>query len=201
MPKEYQRLTRTRSQSGFAFAYVSRSSLWLGKDHLLCVDTTGYTENYKRFYFRDIQAITVQQTEQQHWWTGIFGFVAFVFVIFSISVAPNVPVSQWSGGAMVGEGILVGGLVFSILLLVVNLLRGPTCKCYLRTAVQVELLSPLNRVGRARNALARIRPLIVAVQGQLAPEEISSRLRQAVEGATGQVPGSGLQSDPARQQP
>jgi hypothetical protein len=37
---------------------MSHPSLWLGEDHLLCVDSNGYAETYKRFYFRDVQAIT-----------------------------------------------------------------------------------------------------------------------------------------------
>ena len=49
---EYQRLTRAHPRSGFAVAFAARSSLWLGKDHLLCIDSTGFSESYKRFYFR-----------------------------------------------------------------------------------------------------------------------------------------------------
>ena len=62
--QEYQRLTWARRRpSGFIAFSATRSSLWLGSDHLLCIDTTGYTENYKRFYFRDIQAIVIRKTE------------------------------------------------------------------------------------------------------------------------------------------
>ena len=59
--KEYQRLTRARlRRAGFFTAVATRSSLWLGKDHLLCIDSNGYGEDYKRFYFRDIQTITLR---------------------------------------------------------------------------------------------------------------------------------------------
>ena len=59
---EYIRLARARMKSGFQVATSNRSSLWLGKDHLLCVETTGYTETYKRFFFRDIQVLTLRRT-------------------------------------------------------------------------------------------------------------------------------------------
>src|SRR5882724_2221817 len=36
------------------------SSLWLGPDHLLVVEIAGITEKYRRFYFRDIQAVIVE---------------------------------------------------------------------------------------------------------------------------------------------
>ena len=60
---------------------------------------------------------------------------------------------------------------------VVNLIKGPTCNCYLRTAVQIKELPSLSRLKRARKVLARLRPLITAAQGALTPEEISDRMR------------------------
>jgi hypothetical protein len=61
---EYKRLTRARSSGAFAVAVRSHTSLWLGADHLLFVNSTGYTETYKRFYFRDIQTFVVQNTQR-----------------------------------------------------------------------------------------------------------------------------------------
>ena len=64
MPEvEYRRLTRARNRSRFALVATSRASLWLAKDHLLQIDTSGYTENYKRFHFRDIQALVLCKTD------------------------------------------------------------------------------------------------------------------------------------------
>ncbi len=173
--KEYQRLTFARSR----MAFVSYSSLWLGLDHLLCVDSSGYLETYKRFYFRDIQAVSIQRTERRQWWTLILGFLAFIFFILTVISTPKTSPAQWSGGEIAG-GIFLGGLTgLFLLLLLINLSLGPTCKCLLRTAVQIEELPSLNRLHRARKALARLRPLIVAAQGELTPGEISSRMRVA----------------------
>ena len=55
--KEYRRLTRGRTRPGFAVAFGGRCSLWLGRDHLLRIDSSGYTESYRRFFLRDIQAV------------------------------------------------------------------------------------------------------------------------------------------------
>src|SRR5215469_16684926 len=64
MPEvEYRRLTRARNRSLIAMVSTSRTSLWLGKDHLLPIDTSGYTESYKRFHFRDIQALVLCRTD------------------------------------------------------------------------------------------------------------------------------------------
>jgi hypothetical protein len=71
------------------------------------------------------------------------------------------------------------GFIFALPLLINNIL-GPSCVCHLRTAVQIEELPPLNRLRRARKALNRLRPFMVAAQGGLPPEEISARMRAAV---------------------
>jgi hypothetical protein len=166
---EYQRLTRARSRSAFGIVSTARSSLWLGKDHLLSIESTGYTENYKRLYFRDIQAITVRKTELGKIWSLVFAVLGGLLGLFA---------------AVSGQAILAGVLgtlagVF-LLLLIVNLATGPTCLCQLHTAVQTEALTSLNRLRRARKVMNRLRPLITQAQGQLAPEEIPGRMRDLI---------------------
>src|SRR5205085_1469887 len=49
---------------------LSRSALFTADDHLLLCDyRTGFTERYKRFYFRDIEAIIIRKTSL--WLYGI----------------------------------------------------------------------------------------------------------------------------------
>jgi len=167
---EYERLTRSRSRGGFAVAVASRTSLWLGKDHLLFVESNGYSETYKRFYFRDIQALLVQRTQ-------VFTVVNLVLtILFVLTLAPAL-VAQETGLRI----FLFSAAGFFGLPLFINILRGPTCRCFLRTAVQTEQLPPLSRVRRAQKVFARIRPLIAAAQGgELSPEMISARMREPV---------------------
>jgi hypothetical protein len=172
--REYRRLTRARTRrKGLFTAFATRSSLWLGRDHLLSIDSTGYTEEYKRFYFRDIQAVTLAKSKRRAVWNWVLG-------------APTaVCVGGWgydlvSSGGMGTAAIVTGSIVtsfFAVPLLINNLL-GPTCVCHLSTAVQREELPSLCRLRRARRILNQIRPRIVAAQGQLAPEEVPERMRQ-----------------------
>ena len=159
--KEYQRLTRGRPRSGFAVAFTSRSSLWLGRDHLLCVDTSGYTESYKRFYFRDIQAVTLVATNRRTVWNGVL----VVPVVFCLAGLVNslFSIPRDAGAAIIAWAIV--SAVFIVPLLINNLL-GPACTGYLRTAVQIEELPSLSRLRRARKVLERLRPFIIAVQGR-----------------------------------
>jgi hypothetical protein len=82
--------------------------------------------------------------------------------------------------------------------LLLNNLLGPTCTCHLRTAVQTEELPSLSRVRRVRRVLNRIRPLIVAAQGQLTSEEVSARMRELSQSLTqGQAAPAGQPASPA----
>jgi len=177
---KYQRLTRLRARSQFAVIYQSRSGLWLGDDHLLLVEASGYTENYKRFYFRDIQAITVQATERGRVWNIILGGVLLVTVLALIFTIPKTAPANWTGNQMAGEialGFLAAIFAVSCLL---SFLAGPTCKTYLRTAVQTEELPSLSRVRQTGNVIRKIRPLIVAAQGELSGEEVVARLQETI---------------------
>jgi hypothetical protein len=172
--QEYKRLTSGHVRSGFAVAVTSRCSLWLSHDHLLFIDSNGYTETYKRFYFRDIQAFTVALTRNRLVWNWIWGGLAAIcLVVWGAVVLPGLPISV--AGLITGASM---ALLFLVLLLVNNLL-GPTCTCQVRTAVQTEELPPLNRLPRARRVLARLRPLIGEAQSQLVLETPLEKTPQA----------------------
>ena len=174
---EYKRLTRARAR--FSIAVLSRTSLWLGPDHLLYVESNGYTETYKRFYFRDIQAFTVQQTPTARTVNIILLVVTLLFVFFGL-------MSDETGFKIFH--FIVAGL-FGVILLF-NALPGASCKCYVRTAVQTEELGALARLRRARKVLDRIRPLITEAQGgALTPETVPNLLRE-MEGVPAAPPAS-----------
>src|SRR6185503_16307515 len=83
--KVYRRLPGRES------GLLSYSRLWLGPDHLLLARTTFFSEEYKRFYFRDIQAIVMRKTRRHLFWgwmcAALFGLCTVVLIIgyFDIS--------------------------------------------------------------------------------------------------------------------
>ncbi len=165
---KYKRLTRVRSSGAFVVAVRSRTSLWLGADHLLFVNSSGYTETYKRFYFRDIQTFVVQKTQG----ATVVNIVLTILLVLFLSPALVVQGIGWKIFLFLISGIFG-------LFLFVNLLQGQTCRCFLRTAVQTEQLPPLNRIRRTQKILALLRPLIAAAQGgELSLETISEMMRQ-----------------------
>jgi len=164
--KEYRRLTRLRWRGGKSLdGFFSYAGLWLGSDHLLSIRSNRFSEEYKRFYFRDIQTIAVVKTTRREIWNVALLILLLIAGAFSFS-------------RPAGSGVFAA--FFGLLILMNNLL-GPSCTVYLRTAVQMEELRSLKRLRRARRMLARIRPLIAATQGELAPEEASLRIRELYE--------------------
>jgi hypothetical protein len=156
----YKRLTsaRLRRKGVLSSLGAARQSLWLGDDHLLSIDSTSYAEEYKRFYFRDIQAIFIAPNPRRAIWNGILGALLIMHIL----------VFAWLG---IGTtAIVITGVILGIPLAINNIM-GPACRTYLRTAVQVEEFPSLNRLPRTNRVLTRIRPLIVAAQGSLPPKE------------------------------
>src|SRR5687767_8619362 len=161
---EYIRLPgRRRVTLGF-----TRNSLWMGKDHLLHVINRGYTEDYRRFYYRDIQALLVRETN-----TGVI-----VNIILGLLTAASILLLsmgyffwRWESFALIP--LAVSAFLW-LLIFLYHVFAGPTCVCHLRTAVQFEKLPSLYRVKTARKAIALLRDRVDSVQGPFAPEAPSS---------------------------
>jgi hypothetical protein len=174
---EYTKLTPPRCTATFGVVSVTRSNLWLGMDHLLCVETEGYTEKYRRFYFRDIQSITLRRTNRALGLGVVTGALTAVFALL-VLVIEDLP-----GKSVFG---ILGGVC--AIPCALNFIYGPTCKCELRTAVQTENVPSMSRVRRARKVLNLLRPLIAEAQGQLSVEEISLRFREMVAAPDSEPP-------------
>ncbi|MEW6159847.1 MAG: hypothetical protein AB1813_20640 [Verrucomicrobiota bacterium] len=148
-PKLYRRLPGRGHRLNFI------TTLWEAADHLLLVESTRFSERYLRFYFSDIQWITIRRTNQGKMiniFTGFFGGACLLLAVATTDVARVIWIA----------------LAFPLLLiLLLNAIAGPTCVCHVRTGVQVAELASLVRVRAARKMLARIRPKIAAAQGPM----------------------------------
>jgi len=165
--KEYKKLPGRGFRRG-SFLSLSgiRAALWLGQDHLLCIYNKGYEEEYRRFYFRDIQAIITHQNNRRLVWNIIFGVFALSFAFWGLPL------------------LMVSAIFLGFIL--INWLRGPTCSCYVQTAVSREILPSLNRLKHVNHAITRLTRVIEQVQGHLSPEETLHHLGQnALKSAAG----------------
>lgn len=154
--REYRKLPGTRK--GFM---VGKFTLWQGRDHLLHIYSRFGVEDYKRFYLSDIQAIVARRTKVGSVQNLILGFFLCLFALAAISVDRS-----W----VLFHGIIAAAM---LVLLVINLLRGPTCETKLMTAVQTEKLHSLHRLKNASRVMDRLRPIIEQVQGTLKPTDLN----------------------------
>lgn len=155
--KEYRRLPGRRKSF-----FGGLSTLWQGRDHLLSILYTFGTERYKRFYYRDIQAFVIRKTAAGKIQNVVLTALAALFGLLA------------SSRGEIGVAIF-GLLAFAmVLILLLNIWRGPTCKCLIQTAVQKEKLKNFYRFKTAVKAIERISPLLQNVQGSLAAEDLRS---------------------------
>lgn len=152
-PTSYKRLP------GSGGNLFQRYRLWLGADHLLLVGASVVGERYKRFYFTDIQAIETRRTGGYLWYSILF-FLVTAFWGWVGTTADEEAARYIFWG--------IGGIF--LILLLVHLALGPTCRCHIKTAVQFEHVPALSRVRSLYKLLEKVRPLIEAAQaGQAAP--------------------------------
>ncbi|HML17909.1 MAG TPA: hypothetical protein VK419_12835 [Bryobacteraceae bacterium] len=146
----YRKLT---GRKGAIFGY---SQLWLAPDHILLLKSTHLAEQYQRFALADIQAITITESAGR---TPYQIAAAAVAIAWSLGfVAVRSPFTKYF--------FLITGAV-ALAAVIVDLLRGPHCRCDLTTAVSRERLRPVSRLRTARSFLAIVEPAIEAVQGSL----------------------------------
>ncbi len=156
-PSTYQRL----AQSG-------RSSVLLAADHIVYIIGSGFFfESYRRFYFRDIQAFIVQRTAGRGIGNTLLGIA---LALCLAGLATGGIAMQFFCGSM--------GTVFAIALLV-NSLKGPTCRFRVVTRVSDTRIAPLNRLRKAEAFLARIEPLVREAQPPMDPAALAEQVRSS----------------------
>jgi hypothetical protein len=149
----YKRLTgKHRALTGF-------SQLWLGPDHILLVRSSRIAEHYQRFLFSDIQSVVITATPDRTVLQILAVLTALTWTAFALAVA-----SRFAKGFFLISGALL------VILAVIDMARGPRCRCTLYTAVSQEPLPSVSRQRIARRFLSVLRPAVESVQGSLAPD-------------------------------
>ena len=78
---------RYRKLPGHRRGFIFGSSVWLGSDHLLLVKSSRFREEYKRFYFRDVQSIVTAASPRFHISTRMGLIAAIWLAIFAAASA------------------------------------------------------------------------------------------------------------------
>ncbi len=157
---------RYRKLPGVAGNVVGITRLWIGRDHLLVVNSAFGFESYRRYFLREIKALIVRRSMRGkivNWVTGsllaLFALVALGLWFASTKGAPR--------ELMIGFAIAFG--IFAAiagLILLVNFSLGPTCHVFVQTTAGVERLGAPIRLRSARAVQRKIAPLIREAQAE-----------------------------------
>ncbi len=147
--------------------FIGNDRLWIGRDHLLLVQSTGISETYRRFYFKDIQALNLVRQKGPSY--GKWLRLLLVLITGALGVV------CWKNGAMPMDIILgvlcLAGLFFTVR----SFLKGPGCECWIYSSVQKEKLSCVNTMKTAQKFMDLIVPKIEAAQGRLSPAALAAK--------------------------
>jgi len=152
-PPRYRKLTWMHRSLG------AMTQLWQGPDHLLHIESTGYSETYRRLYFRDIQALLLVHGNRRLYLHLALGTLLFIVLAIVTSNA------GFGIGALITLGIFAPFFLW-------NHLLGPGCHVVIVTSVQQENVRSLCRLPKTRRILVELIPAIERAQADLLRPEV-----------------------------
>jgi hypothetical protein len=156
-----------RRLPGKKISFLGWRTLWMGDDHLLAVDSKGYSEDYTRYYYKDIKAVITRRTNRGRIWNGILA-AALGVCLLALFTSLGDGATPWTVTLTIFSAILLAGIL-------VNTLRGPTCRCHILMPLGIRELPSLRRIKRVRKTLDRLRPFIGDRQGTIVPDYTVAR--------------------------
>jgi len=161
------RMPSYRKLPGRYRGWLESASLWIAADHLLSIKSDRFHEYYKRFYFRDIQALVITRCPRFRVSTRAFGvaLVCIIAVAIASSRWPRLTPWLW---------LMPIPLAAAWAYLAV----AQSCICRVYTAVSCEQLPSVYRRRTARRILAEVEPLIAQAQLDLPGNPIEETSEQ-----------------------
>jgi hypothetical protein len=156
-PPSFLKLPGKLPKLRFRMTTAHESALWLGEEFLVQVKLAFCRESYNRFYYNDIQALLLRRTSRGMIYSIVLGVIVALVSLIALSGINDV-------GGWIAFGLFEG---FWVILLLVNVLRGATCRCQLQTSLGVHPLPSLNRMRPAQRALRMIAERVEQAQGAL----------------------------------
>ncbi|HEV2688725.1 MAG TPA: hypothetical protein VGV35_09230, partial [Bryobacteraceae bacterium] len=137
-----------------------RNSLWIQPDHVLRLRRNPFSEEYRRYYFADIQAIVLTELPNTGSYYGFAIAAALVLIAGALASALHAV-----------SAILCVSVALPIFLVA---LRRRNCACYLKTLVSTEELPSLRRLNAARTSIAILQAEIQRAQGEISQETLDA---------------------------
>lgn len=157
----YTRLAASR------FGLVGLGSLWLGPDHLLHVTNAFGVERYRRWFFKDIQALVARRTARRLVLNLVVGGCGALIALGAIAAAvgfANATVTSDKNPLLVLTILLAACAAACLGFALANTLLGPGCVIHIQTPLGVDRLSVPGRLAAFEKIAARLAPLIETAQ-------------------------------------
>ena len=152
---------------------AGRQRVMIGDDHILIATRLGSSEQYRRFFLKDIRLFTVFKTV-----TGkILNVIHLLLLLFFGAVAFALTFAGDSGRPAFYLFLGFAALVFAHW--IPHLFRGPTSKVFIKTLNSEDTIVISTRFNRTMKILRRIRPMIEAAQGGSTRAEVVERMLEA----------------------
>ncbi len=163
--------------------------LWIDERHLVQEIVKNHTQEVRRFALDDIQAVQFRQTARGLVYNIILIALLALILLIAVAIAKGGPGTTVQ---LTGQDLVVGSYIAApfLVLLLINTLRGPTCRTVLTTALGPQPLPSLSRMRAARRALDEIAAGVEAIQGAWPPDEAArqvDRARTPAPAATGRT--------------
>lgn len=141
----------TKIPGSGCWALCGLYGLYTDGRHLLQIRSLLF-QTYTRIYFEDVQAVVVQNSSERTIKTVLWVIPSLLFILPAILLQ-----TIW---------VALPGIFFAILVLL-NLLRGPTCSFYVMTRTGKRQLRTLRRKKRVEQVWDKhIQPMITELQGE-----------------------------------
>lgn len=163
---------------------TSRSIVLLDDRHVTLIASDTLSENCHQLALNDILGITILRTRAGRLGNIVLGTLAFIAILLgAVSIDP----SNYAG-------LIMGTVIVAIILLflLINTALGPTCRCYLRTAVQNAPVTATSRLKSARQLATQLTEAMRSAQA----ETLASMEARAAE-STAATPDADTQSTAA----
>ncbi|MFT5121599.1 MAG: hypothetical protein ACI9TH_002978 [Kiritimatiellia bacterium] len=152
MPEEKTHYTRIPGKSS---VLISTFTLHRAEDHLLYVEQPWFYQKYTRFYFRDIQSIVISESTAYVGLNIFLGGALTLAIVLTLLLFSTFPPASYFFAVMA---------ITFLVLFVINLIKGPTCKFAIQTRVNRTRINSLSRKKTAHRALRIIEEQIRAYQ-------------------------------------
>jgi hypothetical protein len=135
---------------------LTGASLWLAEDHILSVRNMRFSEEYKRYYYHEMQALQLRPAPRfwcPSWLAVLLIVLAVCALIFSFSLR--------------GVGIVCGACLVALAGYAAYRSLRSCCVCHVVTAVSTDAIPALKTIKSSRKVISLIARRAALAQGEL----------------------------------